>query len=132
MTVQTGRIIEDLDAFILKLIKDLTQNLVNQLFDKTPVDTGFARTNWVPTIGAPFEGTAGNREEAEAGILNPGPQEDGLNAIVHEYLLTQGKIYITNNVEYIVFLNEGSSRQAPAAFVQRTIVDAIRRTLTSL
>jgi hypothetical protein len=99
-------------------------NLHGGLQRATPVDTGFAKTNWVPQVGSAFDGTAGTRAEAESGQLDPTPAAAGL-AAVREYKLEQGDIHETNNVSYIGDLNNGNSRQAPAAFVQREIVDAI-------
>lgn len=97
-----------------------------ELLHATPVDTGWARTNWVPNVGAPFEGTAGSREAAEAGRLDRAPQEAGVAAL-RDYRLEQGDVHDTNNVPYIQLLNAGSSRQAPPAFVQASIVRGIER-----
>ncbi len=89
----------------------------------TPVDTGHARANWIATVGAPntVEAEGTDTSLAQAG-----------NAIVAAYKLNQGKLYLTNVVRYIRYLNEGSSTQAPALFVENCILRAmvkVKRTL---
>lgn len=95
-----------------------------RLDDTTPVDTGFAVTNWVPSVGEPFQGLAGTRTQAEEGRLDLGPKQAGL-AAVRAYELSQGDLFDTNNVHYVEDLNGGSSSKAPAAFVQAAIVGGI-------
>jgi hypothetical protein len=95
-----------------------------KLLDTTPVDTGFAITNWIPSVGSPVLRTAGTYEEAVAGSLDRSPQQAGEKAL-RGYRLEQGNLYDVNNVGYIEKLNAGSSSQEPAAFVQAAIVQAI-------
>ena len=52
-------------------------------------------------------------------------QGAGISRIATGYSLRQGNVNITNNVPYIRRLNEGSSSQAPAAFVQSAIARAL-------
>ena len=113
-----------LRRFVGGFVRDLSLRVHERLVARTPVDTGWARTNWVPRVGSPFEGTAGTRPDAEAGRLDRGPMEAGI-AEVRRYELEQGDVHVTNNVPYIEKLNAGSSRQAPSAFVQGEIVGAI-------
>lgn len=94
----------------------------------TPVDTGWARANWVPSIGTPFEGLSGQRprrgEQSRAGAL----AMNALARVALQYRIEQGPIWISNNVPYIGLLNNGTSKQAPEAFVQRAIEKGIRET----
>lgn len=113
------------DGLIKKIVLDVVANLVAAPSEGgTPVDTGWARSNWVPNVGSPA-GLAGTREAAEAGIL-PGDQQVGLATVAATYKASQGAVHITNNVPYILRLNEGSSRQAPRGFVQAAIAKAVR------
>jgi hypothetical protein len=88
----------------------------------TPVDTGRARANWIVTVGDP------------AGEADRPNDKSGQSAIAQG----QGQIaarrpgetiYITNNVEYIGFLEEGSSAQAPNGMLQaaRQVAEAVAR-----
>lgn len=118
----------DLQAFTERTVQRLALNVNAELVEATPVDTGWARANWVPNIGVPFEGTAGTRAEAEAGLIDTGSREAGLAAVATSYRLGP-EIHQTNNVPYIELLNAGSSRQAPAGFVQAAILRAVRQTV---
>lgn len=86
---------------------------------------GRARANWFVGVGhAPGEVT----EETDAG----GQQAIGRGKEVLNSVPKKGtvEIHITNNLPYIVPLNEGHSKQAPAAFVElavATATDAIKR-----
>lgn len=89
------------------------------LVTSTPVDTGRARSNWLLNFDSPASGTV--------------PPTDGSSALARN----QGKvatfsldknvaIHLTNNLPYISKLNEGSSEQAPAGFVQGAVLNGIQ------
>jgi hypothetical protein len=124
-------VVTSLTGFVERIIKklalDIVANLVSAPTDGgTPVDTGWARANWIPRIGEPFRGTAGTRAQAEAGNVSGAEQGAGIASVAAGYRMTSGKVFISNNVPYIVRLNEGSSRQAPAGFVQAAVAKAVR------
>ena len=123
-------VVSDLDAFTTKFIKRLALNINAELIKRTPIDTGWARANWVPNIGVPFEGTAGTRADAEAGSVDTATQQAGLAEVATAYQ-TGPTIHQTNNVPYIERLNGGSSKQAPAGFVQAAILTAVRQTVSN-
>jgi len=123
-------VVSDFEAFATKFVKRLALNINAELIKATPVDTGWARANWVPNIGSPFERTAGTREDAEQGRLDLASREKGLASIVTTYRLGP-EIHQTNNVPYIELLNAGSSKQAPAGFVQSSILRAVQQTVTN-
>lgn len=81
----------------------------------TPVDTGHARANWIPSVGEP------NAIEAN----DDGAAAQGTAAIA-SFKLGQGKLYITNVVPYIRRLNDGWSDKAPALFVEACISRAMQ------
>lgn len=113
------------DQLIKKLVLDIVANLVAAPSDGgTPVDTGWARANWVPNIGSPVTSPAGSREQAEKGVL-PSAQQAGIAAML-SYKSSKGPVFISNNVPYILPLDRGSSKQAPKGFVRRAVVKAIR------
>lgn len=123
-------VISSLNGFIVKLIKKLVLDIVANLQaapsdDGTPIKTGWARSNWIPQIGSPRQSAAGTKEQAEAGNL-PNESAAGVASVVVGYSLARGAVYITNNVPYILPLDQGSSRQTPKGFVRRGIVKAIR------
>lgn len=121
-------VVESLEGFTEKLIKRLALNVTANLVEDTPVDTGWARANWVPQVGSPRSSPAGTRAAAEAGSIDRGPQISG-QADIFLYKLGPA-IHITNNVPYIKSLNAGSSTQAPSAFIQAAILRAVKQTVT--
>lgn len=130
MAQQTIRVISELDKTLERVMTSLSLEITANLIETTPVDTGWARANWVPTIGAQNNTPA----SAEARIENVPAQrarQQSSTARLPGYKIEQGSIFISNNVPYIVRLNEGSSTQAPEGFVQsgiqRAIIEVTRR-----
>ena len=114
----------DLLKIVAKAVKTLEFELVANLVEATPVDTGWARANWVGSVGAPFDGVDGepakHGEATTAGEL----QKTGQAAVL-AYGVAQGDVYVSNNVPYINRLDLGSSTQAPAGFVETAISEAL-------
>ena len=114
-----------LRSAVEKISQRLTTSLTRKLRDLTPVDTAFAQSNWIPSIGSPAEGTDGERPTEVGQRASAALQEAGIAAVDGGYSLDQGPLFVANNVTYIEKLNNGSSRQAPKAFVQAGIGQTI-------
>lgn len=104
------------------------------LASATPVDTGYARSGWSPSIGT--SPTQPN-PRPETGASSAASQQRAKNQaesrrILDRYRIDLGPIFITNNVPYIVFLNQGSSAQAGAKFVERAIDLAVQSAIALL
>ena len=99
------------------------------LTSSTPVDTGHARSGWIPTVTSPA-----------SDVLIPDPDKDVATAqararnrrnaataqtIFGSYRLEQGESFLTNPVPYLKYLNMGTSSQAPEMFVERAITKAL-------
>jgi hypothetical protein len=117
---------EFLDKILKKLALDIVANLVTTPNNDygTPVDTGWARSNWVPNIGSRVDSPTGSKQ-----AVSGADQQAGTVRVVTSYRRDQGPIYISNAVPYIYRLNQGSSRQAPAGFVQNAIRKAVQSDL---
>lgn len=118
-------VLDALEQFTERIIKKLTLDIVANLVAApgeggTPVDTGWARANWVPQIGSPRVSPVGSRSS-----VSTGAQQAGVATVAASYRLSGGKVFISNNVPYITDLNEGTSQQAPAGFIQAAIVKAL-------
>lgn len=98
-----------------KLVLDIHERLVTT----TPVDTGWARANWLLAVGKPVEKPVGSKKK-----IDPAPQAVGVGSIL-KWKFSQGPAHDTNNVPYIRKLNEGSSKQAPAGFVDKAVQAAV-------
>lgn len=137
MGKQTQFVVQQLTGFTEKGIRRLSLEVHAELVSApseggTPVDTGWARANWIPSIGAANGALAGTRQAAERGSINLSMAQRGLALIATRYRLKQGPVFISNGVPYITELNDGSSAQAPAGFVQSAILRAIGTTVREL
>lgn len=119
MGAQADRIAAELTAHVERAAKALVLAITANLIAATPVDTGWARANWVPSIGAPATATAGSPE-----AVSTAQQEAGQAAVL-AFKLAQGTLYVSNNVPYIGVLNYGRSQQAPAGFIERAVEQAL-------
>lgn len=102
-----------------KITATLATTINQSVVLATPVDTGHARANWQVGIGA---SPLAERDEEDQG----GAETIRRNNGVIQRRKTGQTIYLVNNVEYIVDLNNGSSAQAPANFVALAISAGIR------
>lgn len=110
--------------------KHAARAMLEEVIWATPVDTGRARSNWRVGVGSPNLGTRapfapgfklGLGESANAGaainsgssIINSAPRNVPL--------------FISNNLPYINKLNAGSSKQAPANFIERALARGAAR-----
>jgi len=128
------KINEAIQKFVARVIRKLTTDTVANLQRApskggTPVDTGWARANWIASIGTPVTTTAGTRADAEAGKIDKSAAEQGLVNILAYTSPKIGNVYISNNVPYIELLNAGTSKQAPPMFVEMAIQKAITQDL---
>lgn len=114
---------EGIDVAIENVVKAVTLGITDELIETTPVDVGWARANWVPSIGAPAPGSPIARSTQEREAAAPGAQASQAAGIasVAGYKLNRGAVFISNNVPYLKELNEGSSQQAPANFIEASI-----------
>lgn len=139
---------EDVDGFVRRInrrakrvgvnvdkaTKAVAKEMLAEVVLATPADTGAARSNWRVGVNgtdigvvSPYApgrhlGLAENANAAQA--IKEG--ETRINAAP-----PNARLFIFNNVPYIGLLNSGSSKQAPAGFIQRAFARAtarIRRT----
>lgn len=114
---------------IEKVVTELSLEITAELIERTPVDTGWARANWVPAIGnRPSDAKdPGSRESRASGAPGRGAEQQAAVAALATggYSLEKGQVFISNGVPYIVFLDQGSSAQAPKGFVKESIMQGI-------
>jgi len=114
--------INEIDDFVASipdkvttLQKKIVLEALRRVVLKTPVDTGRARANWQVTIAKPATSVIDNFSELSDGAVI----EKGLVAIAE--LPPYQIVFVSNNVNYIEFLEEGSSKQAPEGMAALTI-----------
>lgn len=85
----------------------------------TPVDTGRARGNWIGSIGSPA--TSADQPDDPSGQAAMAQAATAISRFKIGAI-----IYVANNVEYIVPLDEGHSRQAPEGMVDQAMAEGRR------
>ena len=96
---------------------------------KTPVDTGRARGGWQSSIGSMASGSTYQGREESSDPKAPKQMPSGpaaAHAMQQGIRVTAGlrsysTSYITNNVHYVRYLENGTSRQAPQGMVGLTL-----------
>lgn len=132
---QIDFIIADLEHYtqgeIVRLAQNVDANLRASPPIGTPVDTGWARANWIPSVGDPvLLGDVKNPEPPDV-VARQTRQAEGINSVLG-YRLKDGPLFNANNVVYITRLNEGHSpQQAQPGFVQRALELAVKQTEAS-
>lgn len=96
-----------------------------------PVDTGWARANVIASIGDPVTAPAGARGKPHVANRSADDAQAAGDASVLGYKLEMGSLYVGIPVDYVRFLNNGSSTKAPAAFIESSVERAIQ-TITEL
>ena len=115
------------ERVVIKITLDVTANLT----ETTPVDTGWARANWVPAVGQRNRGSALRADtqlarEVRASFVPAAVAGQAAGqAQVAGYKLERGRVFVSTNVPYILRLNDGYSQQAPRGFVQNAVRKAV-------
>lgn len=95
------------DTVCRKVLLDLTTDIVRA----TPVDTGYARSNWQVSIGSPASGLVVTKDKSGGFAITaalPAVQAFGAGKVA----------YLANNAPYIMALEYGSSKQAPSGMAR--------------
>lgn len=115
-----------LDKEASRLAIETAEEALTFLTLRTPVDTSRALSNWQVSIGRArilkknyipphFPGVAGSTQAQSAAQA----QALGKNALQSKK--PGDKVFLSNVAPYIVKLNQGWSKQAPAGFIEATV-----------
>lgn len=98
--------------------------ILTHLVYVTPVDTSRALSNWQIGIGGPVPSSIPAYFEGQKGSTKQSSASEALSVGIAELNRKQPgeSIFISNLTPYIKELNEGSSRQAPAGFVENAVI----------
>jgi len=102
---------KELNKTVNQLARIQAIDTLSKLKSTTPVDTGRARGSWTLTKNKnEFKDAKGGYNLGAGDTLGPVP-DDRIETL-----------YVTNGTPYIEDLNRGSSKQAPARFVEATVL----------
>ena len=103
-------------------MRDCAGTVARSVIGGTPADTGRARSNWSAQLDEAYAGVLPAYVPGSAGSTaqeNAAAATRAAVAKITRFKIDKHKsIHITNNLPYISSLNDGHSKQAPAAFVQ--------------
>lgn len=123
------RIAVRVEGNVERAVKDCAGAVLRSVVENTPVDTGYARSNWTPELDRAFEGLFPARVPGEKGSTAEenaaATIEAGKPTIEAFEIAANREIHITNNAPHIQPLNDGHSKQAPAGFVQMAVMEGL-------
>lgn len=120
------KIAKDIPEGLNEVTKQVALRAAYNLIQDTPVDTSKALSNWQVRIGGPATGEIEAHSPGKFGST-VGASSSTARALAEAAIKARRPgqaIYITNNLDYIKELNQGSSRQAPAGFVEVAVLRA--------
>lgn len=120
---QIETIVVGIDRLTARVVTKIALDVTANLIEDTPVDTGFAQANWIPSVGRANRADPGVRDRAR--VPGARARQAAGQVEVAAYRLEQGRVFVSNNVRYIRRLNDGSSSKAPRGFVQRAVRKAV-------
>lgn len=101
---------QKLDGFARQICFEMAERVV----DKTPVDTGFLRGSWQPSIGSPSLDHAGKSDKA-------GAAAQAAVALVVPQIKAGDRFYMMNNAAYARHVEYGTSKMAGRYYVSDTV-----------
>ncbi len=104
-----------------KVIIEVLIEEFSQLQANTPYDTGRAQAGWLISSEGEAIGFTPSRNE-ESGSYEPQKADEALGS-----LMKTDVVYVINNVEYILYLEAGWSKQAPKGFIAPFLANCKRR-----
>lgn len=110
-----------IDEAVLKTARRIALRVTQAIILATPVDTGRARGNWIVSVDKP------NTEQFPDKKDPTGMEAiaEATRTILLETKKVGVQIFLSNNLPYILPLNNGHSAQAPAGFVEKAIQAAV-------
>jgi hypothetical protein len=104
-----GELLDRKKADVQRII---TLEVYREITLRNPVDTGYSRSNWNMAVATPDTHVSGQKPEKGA-KMPPKPVDNAVLAAIDG----KQKSFVTNSLDYIRFLEEGSSQQAPSGFI---------------
>lgn len=101
-----------------KFLRQFSQELMFEVVQATPVQTGFLRSSWQPYINSPGQETLGGSADQSGQIAL-----DRIGLIVSN-LKAGDTLYYINHAEYGVYVEYGTSKMEPRAFVRSVVARA--------
>jgi len=120
--------VKDLEGKLDLFVQGVVSTLFNEVQERTPVDTGFARANWqgglFGLIPTPAISASAAKANPEAGRAAAQRRQQENQATVVQVARAGAVLELSNNAEYIQALEDGWSQKAPEGMVKVTLLNA--------
>jgi hypothetical protein len=103
-----GRWANATEAKLDGLARQLCQGTAEYVVEHTPVDTGFLRSSWQPSIGTPQAGDGGGDPGAKISLVIPAMKAGDI-------------FHMSNNANYAEFVEYGTTKMMGRFFVTRGV-----------
>ena len=100
------------------VIRKISMEAFKRVILKTPVDTGRARANWSCTVGSMSNYSTSDTDKSGGATIS------AASSVVDSWSC-KGSVFLTNNVEYILPLEYGHSKQFPNGMVRITAAEML-------
>lgn len=111
---QLGAWAQQTQANLDALVRQSTQELAARVVQATPVDTGFLRGSWQPSIGEP--------KVAQGTFDKAGAIAMGMVGVAAAGMKAGDYFYMLNNASYAEHVEYGTSKMAGRHFVGNTVL----------
>jgi len=111
--MNTQKLISTMEKDIAKAVQGISAKVLSSVVKKTPVDKGCAKNNW--------NLSEGKMDKSIVFSTGNCKRDSAININNLENITGKKDIYITNSLDYISKLENGSSKQAPKGMVASTI-----------
>lgn len=119
---------KDLEGKLDLFVQGVVSTLFNEVQEKTPVDTGFARANWqgglAGLLATPAISAAAAKKDPAAGRAAAARRRKENEDVVRQVAKAGVVLELSNNASYIAALEDGWSQKAPEGMVKTTLLNA--------
>lgn len=109
------RFARELGVSVDDFVRVVGQELTEEVIRATPVDTGFLRASWTAQLNAPSSQALMDRQSTVP------PNPIGEINLVFGAMDAGDVVYVTNGARYAYYVEYGTSRMTPRAFVRNTL-----------
>lgn len=121
------RLTEITDEMMIDLAFAIHRVLVDNPPSGTPIDTGYCSAKWWFGVGSMPPRIEDGDINVEVIMAARFAMTDSM-VEVSNYKIQEGSLFIYNDTDYIEYLNEGSSQQSPAFFVEDAVDKGLDKT----
>lgn len=114
---------DHVDGTFERVVRKACIDLYRAIVEKTPVDTGRAKASWGLSTSHAEDVKEGWPGLSESEILSKVSEVMGENVSDFKFDIHDDEVIIYNNLDYIEYLEDGTSQQAPNGMVSTSLAE---------